>query len=65
MKILLDSVYIHNGGGKVLLDMICEKISENGDIDNYFFLFDKRYQPISQILKRSGIFMFNGCEGRV
>ena len=28
MKILLDSVYIHNGGGKVLLDMICEKISE-------------------------------------
>ena len=48
MKILIDTIYIHNGGGKVLLDLICKQISKNGDIDNYFFLFDKRYKPIIQ-----------------
>jgi len=64
MKILIDSVYIHNGGGKVLIDMVCEKISENGDIDNYFFLFDKRYQPISQILKNANYKHVNSSESK-
>jgi len=61
--ILIDSVYIHNGGGKVMLDIMCKKISENdGDIDNYFFLFDKRYQPITQILKNTNYKHINSSE---
>ncbi len=62
MNILIDSVYIHNGGGKVLLDMVCEKILENGDIDNYFFLFDKRYEPIDKVLKKTNYKHINCSE---
>ena len=60
--ILIDSIYIHNGGGKTLLDILCEKISENGDIDNYFFLFDKRYQPIKKILNNNNYIHINSSE---
>jgi len=60
--ILIDSIYIHNGGGKTLLDSLCEKISENGDIDNYFFLFDKRYQPIKKILNNNNYIHINSSE---
>jgi hypothetical protein len=38
--ILVDAVFVNNGGGKVLLDYLVQTIEENGlDV---FYLFDKR-----------------------
>tara|TARA_B110000003_G_scaffold91245_1_gene93465 strand:+ start:187 stop:1209 length:1023 start_codon:yes stop_codon:yes gene_type:complete len=43
MKILFDSVYIHNGGGKEILDLIINYVY-NHNLENYFlFLLDSRY----------------------
>lgn len=41
--ILLDSVYINNGGGLVLLKYLVSKLKENEDV---FFLFDNRVQDM-------------------
>ena len=41
--VLIDSVYIHEGGGKNILDNLCTKIYDNGLEKNFFFLFDSRY----------------------
>ena len=41
--ILIDSIYIHNGGGKNILDNLCNKIQEFGLDNNFFFLLDSRY----------------------
>ena len=35
--ILIDSIYIHNGGGKNILNNLCDKIQELG-LDNDFFI---------------------------
>tara|TARA_X000000950_G_C13903154_1_gene655679 strand:+ start:632 stop:1651 length:1020 start_codon:yes stop_codon:yes gene_type:complete len=43
--ILVDSVYIHNGGGKNILDNLCIKIQEFELENNFFFLLDSRYSP--------------------
>jgi len=64
MKILIDSIYIHNGGGKVLLDILCNKIFENGDIDNYFFLFDERYKPIIQFMDKHNYIQISPRESK-
>ncbi|MBT7623027.1 MAG: glycosyltransferase [Flavobacteriaceae bacterium] len=43
MKILFDSVYVHNGGGKEILDLIINYVYEH-NLENYFlFLLDSRY----------------------
>ena len=43
MKILFDSVYVHNGGGKEILDLIIYYVYKH-NLENYFlFLLDKRY----------------------
>ena len=43
MKILFDSVYIHNGGGKEILDLIFNYVNKH-NLENYFlFLLDSRY----------------------
>ncbi|MDR2730986.1 MAG: hypothetical protein LBB81_08840 [Treponema sp.] len=39
---LIDTVYIHTGGGAVLLDLI---INNFGQQDDLYFLFDIRYSP--------------------
>ena len=41
--ILIDSIYIHNGGGKNILDNLCSKIQEIGLDSNFFLLLDSRY----------------------
>ena len=41
--ILIDALYIHNGGGKVLLDLLINKLIEMNLTHNLFFLFDSRY----------------------
>ena len=43
MKILFDSVYVHNGGGKEILDLIIHYVYKH-NLESYFlFLLDKRY----------------------
>ena len=43
MKILFDSVYVHNGGGKEILDLIIYYVYKH-NLENYFlFLLDNRY----------------------
>ena len=43
MKILFDSVYVHNGGGKEILDLIIYYVYKH-NLENYFlFLLDSRY----------------------
>lgn len=42
MKILIDSVYVNDGGGKILLDLLIDRIiKDKKDVD---FLFDNRYE---------------------
>ena len=41
--ILIDAVYIHNGGGKNIIDNICFQIIKYKKENNFFFLFDSRY----------------------
>ena len=42
MKILFDSVYVHNGGGKEILDLIIHYVYKH-NLENYFlFLLDRR-----------------------
>ena len=40
--ILFDSIYIHQGGGKTILNILISKIIEN-NLDDYFFIIDERY----------------------
>ena len=41
--ILIDSIYIHNGGGKNILNNLCDKIQELGLDNDFFLLLDSRY----------------------
>ena len=43
MKTLFDSVYVHNGGGKEILDLIIHRLIKGGLENNFHFLLDKRY----------------------
>ena len=40
--ILIDSVYVHNSGGKTLLEVLINSI-DRVDLINYWFLFDSRF----------------------
>jgi glycosyltransferase involved in cell wall biosynthesis len=40
--ILFDSIYIHQGGGKTILNILISNILDN-NLDDYFFIIDKRY----------------------
>ena len=42
IKILIDSIYINNSGGKVLLDYLIESIVKKGFADQFYFLLDYR-----------------------
>ncbi len=47
--ILFDSIYIHQGGGKTILNILISNILKN-NLDDYFFIIDKRYSD--DILKK-------------
>ncbi len=40
--VLIDSIYINKGGGKILLEYFIDSLIEKKIIENYFFLFDTR-----------------------
>lgn len=40
--ILFDSIYIHQGGGRTILNILISNILEN-NLDDYYFIIDKRY----------------------
>ena len=40
--ILFDAVYIHQGGGKTILNILISYILKNNP-QKYYFIFDKRY----------------------
>ena len=48
-RILIDSVYCHQGGGKTILDFFIQEITRNEKQENFYFLIDDRY--INQDLK--------------
>ncbi len=50
-KILIDSVYINSGGGKLILDEIIKFILKKKFIDKFFFLFDNRLNKENKIDK--------------
>lgn len=65
MKILFDSVYVHNGGGKEILDIIINYIYKH-DLENYFlFLLDNRYsEPIHSYKKIDSLKISPSEKGR-
>tara|TARA_B100000989_G_scaffold188187_1_gene141665 strand:- start:10201 stop:11214 length:1014 start_codon:yes stop_codon:yes gene_type:complete len=42
--ILLDAVYIHNYGGKSILDLLIRFLNDKNLIDSFYFLLDSRYK---------------------
>lgn len=52
--LLLDSVFINNGGGKVLLDLIVTKLS--GSREDVIYLFDSRLKNHYKFLKQEFVF---------
>ena len=42
--VLIDTIYIHNSGGKILLNILIKKIISIGQ-ESFFFLFDNRLDP--------------------
>ena len=42
--VLIDTIYIHNSGGKILLNILIKKIVSIGQ-ESFFFLFDNRLDP--------------------
>lgn len=58
--ILVDSVYIHNSGGKFLLDYLIENINKKGIIGEFYFLVDSRYN--NDILSESKYLTITGSE---
>lgn len=49
-KVLIDSVYINSGGGKIILIEIINKLEKLNLIDNFYFLFDKRLENNEEII---------------
>ena len=62
MKILIDTVYIHNGGGKEILDLIINYICKNNLEKTFFFLIDKRYDLPANSLKKTQYFIIQSGE---
>lgn len=48
-KVLIDSVYINSGGGKIILIEIINKLEKLKLLNNFFFLFDKRLEKNKEI----------------
>lgn len=42
--ILLDAVYVHNYGGKSILDLLIRFLKDKNLIDSFYFLLDSRYK---------------------
>jgi len=56
--ILIDAIYIHNGGGKVLLDYLIDNLEKTNQ--EVFYLLDKRLEDLSITVKSSNkIFFLN------
>lgn len=47
--ILIDSIYINSGGGKIILIEIINKLEKLKLLSNFFFLFDKRLEKNKEI----------------
>ena len=41
---LIDAVYIHNYGGKSILDLLIRYLTDKNLIDLFYFLLDSRYK---------------------
>lgn len=54
--ILIDSVYINIGGGKVLLEELINYLIENTNINDFHFLFDSRLNLSKEILNNNIIY---------
>lgn len=48
-KVLIDSVYINSGGGKIILIEVINKLEKLNLLSNFFFLFDKRLEKNKEI----------------
>jgi glycosyltransferase involved in cell wall biosynthesis len=53
--ILVDATYINSSGGKYLLEYFIDSLCQNDKIENYIFLFDKRFNSdrIKSILDKN------------
>jgi len=53
--ILVDATYINSSGGKYLLEYFIDSLCQNDKIENYIFLFDKRFNSdkITSILDKN------------
>ena len=56
-RILIDSIYINNSGGKVLLDYLINSIIEKGYCNKFYFLLDPRgsYEYLEKIDYERGV----------
>lgn len=56
-RILIDSIYINNSGGKVLLDYLINSIITKGCTDDFYFLLDARgqYEYLDKIEYEIGV----------
>ena len=52
MKILIDSMYIHNGGGKEIIGLLIDYILYSNLEKNFFFILDERLEINNLILKK-------------
>ncbi len=49
-NVLIDSVYINTGGGKIILIELIDKLEKLNLLDNFYFLFDKRLENNKEII---------------
>ena len=62
-KILIDSVYINSGGGKLILLELIKYLIKLNIIDQFYFLFDNRLKiPYPILLKIKNYTLINGSE---
>ena len=62
--ILIDGLYINKGGGAVLLQYLIEKILENTNKANFYFLLDPRFE-IPKSLKENYVVVPNKMSERI
>lgn len=64
--ILIDTLYINKGGGKILLEYLIDYVVEKKISDNFFFLFDKRFNSdkVKKLNKEQIKFLKSGEKNR-
>jgi hypothetical protein len=55
--ILIDTLYINKGGGKILLEYLIDYVVEKKTSNDFFFLFDDRFK--SDKIKKLKPFQFS------